>query len=48
MKARQTDGQQVAYLGNNLVDTMQNGDTVLSTCLSVNDTTMIFLWKAAS
>jgi hypothetical protein len=45
-QARQTDGQQVSYLGNNIIDTMQNGTTVLSTCVSVDANTMIFAWKA--
>jgi hypothetical protein len=47
-QARQTDGQQVTYLGNNLVDTMQNGTKVLSTCASGGANVMIFIWKAAS
>jgi Peptidase A4 family len=47
-QARQTDGQQVSYLGNNLVDTMNNGATVLSACQSIDANTMVFLWKAAS
>jgi len=47
-QARQTDGQQVGYLGNNVVDTMNNGATVLSTPVSLTATAMSFLWKAAN
>jgi Peptidase A4 family len=46
-QARQTDGQQVSYLGNNIVDTMEDdGGTVLSTSASTSDNVLLFMWKA--
>ena len=48
-QARQTDGQQVSYLGNNIVNTMEDdGGTVLSTPASTSDSVMLFIWKATS